>query len=61
MKPNRALPLELFDNPETELVPPEERLLRRQPGAPGVAAHSRYYDTQGHCKWAPCWVLQYNR
>lgn len=60
-KHNRALPLELFDNPETEIVQPETRIARRPADQPGAAARSRYYNSRGEFEWAPCYVLAYDR
>jgi len=40
-KHNRALPLELFDNPETEVVRPEDRISAKTSDQPGAAARSR--------------------
>lgn len=60
-KHNRALPLELFDNPETEVVPPEDRIKGRADGQPGALARSRFYDSRGEFAWAPCFVLAYDR
>ncbi|KAK9829119.1 hypothetical protein WJX72_004004 [[Myrmecia] bisecta] len=61
VKASKKLPLELFDNPETELEPPEERLRRAAADLPGAPAHSRFYDTSGEFAWAPCHVLDYDR
>lgn len=60
-KHNRALPLELFDNPETEVVPPEDRIKGRADGQPGALARSRFYDSRGDFAWAPCYVIAYDR
>ena len=60
IKHNRALPLELFDNPETEVVPPEDRI-NRPSGQPGAPARSRFYDSKGEFAWAPCHVIAYDR
>ena len=60
IKHNRALPLELFDNPETEVVPPEDRI-NRPSGQPGAPACSRFYDSKGEFAWAPCHVIAYDR
>jgi hypothetical protein len=61
IKHNRALPLELFDNPETEVVPPEDRINSRPSGQPGAPARSRFYDSKGGFAWAPCHVIAYDR
>ena len=61
IKHNRALPLELFDNPETEVVPPEDRINSRPSGQPGAPARSRFYDSKGEFAWAPCHVIAYDR
>ena len=61
IKHNRALPLELFDNPETEVVPPEDRINGRASGQPGAPARSRFYDSKGEFAWAPCHVIAYDR
>lgn len=61
IKHNRALPLELFDNPETEVVPPEDRINSRPSGQPGAPARSRFYDSKGDFAWAPCYVIAYDR
>lgn len=61
IKHNRALPLELFDNPETEVVPPEHRINTRPNGQPGASARSRFYDSRGEFAWAPCYVIAYDR
>lgn len=61
IKHNRALPLELFDNPETEVVPPEHRINTRPSGQPGAPARSRFYDSRGEFAWAPCYVIAYDR
>ena len=60
-KHNRALPLELFDNPETEVVPPEDRISNRASDQPGASARSRFYDSKGAFAWAPCFVIAYDR
>lgn len=60
-KHNRTLPLELFDNPETEVVQPETRIARKAVDLPGAAARSRYYNSRGEFAWAPCYVLAYDR
>ena len=60
-KHNRALPLELFDNPETEIVAPEDRISSRPSGQPGALARSRFYDSRGQFAWSPCFVIQYDR
>ena len=60
-KHNRALPLELFDNPETEVVQPETRIVTRAADTPGVSARSRYYNSRGEFAWASCHVLSYDR
>lgn len=60
-KHNKALPLELFDNPETEVIPPEERIDSRPSGQPGALARSRFYDSRGQFAWAPCFVIAYDR
>ena len=60
-KHNRALPLELFDNPETEIVAPEDCISSRPSGQPGALAHSRYYDSRGEFAWSPCHVIAYDR
>jgi hypothetical protein len=57
VKAPTAFPLEYFDNPELELVPPRQRLAEAPPGA-GLQAVSRFYDTQGSFSWAPCTVLR---
>jgi len=61
IKHNKALPLELFDNPETEVVPPEDRINGRPIGQPGAPARSRFYDSKGEFAWAPCHVIAYDR
>ncbi|KAL0050690.1 hypothetical protein WJX82_005287 [Trebouxia sp. C0006] len=61
IKHNKALPLELFDNPETEVVPPEDRINGRPSGQPGAPARSRFYDSKGEFAWAPCHVVAYDR
>ena len=58
---NAALPLELFDNPETEVIPPEKRISQTATDQPGVLARSRFYDSRGQFAWAPCYVLAYDR
>ena len=58
---NKALPLELFDNPETEVVPPEDRINNRPHGYPGAVARSRFYNSRGEFAWAPCYVIAYDR
>ena len=60
-KHNKALPLELFDNPETEIIPLEERINNRPGGQPGALARSRFYDSRGQFAWAPCFVMAYDR
>ena len=60
-KQNKALPLELFDNPETEVVPPEDRIKDCPKGQPGALARSRFYDSRGDFAWAPCFVIAYDR
>ena len=60
-KHNRALPLELFDNPETEVVRPETRIASKGAESPGAPARSRYYNSRGEFAWAPCYVLAYDR
>ena len=60
-KHNRALPLELFDNPETEVVPPEDRIKGCPSIQPGAVARSRFYDSRGDFAWAPCFVIAYDR
>lgn len=60
-KHNRALPLELFNNPETEVVAPEDRIKGRPSDQPGVLARSRFYDSRGDFAWAPCFVTAYDR
>lgn len=60
-KHNKALPLELFDNPETEVVSPEERIKNQPSGQPGALARSRFYDSRGEFAWAPCFVIAYDR
>ncbi len=61
IKHNKALPLELFDNPETEVVPPEDRINSRPSGQFGAPARSRFYDSKGEFAWAPCHVIAYDR
>ena len=60
-KHNAALPLELFDNPETEVIAPETRLSQKGRDELGVLARSRFYDSRGQFAWAPCFVLAYDR
>ena len=60
-KQNKALPLELFDNPETEVVPPEDRIKGRPSDQPGALARSRFYDSRGDFAWAACFVIAYDR
>lgn len=60
-KHNKALPLELFDNPETEVIPPEERISNRPSDQPGALARSRFYNSRGEFAWAPCFVIAYDR
>ena len=60
-KHNKALPLELFDNPETEVVPPEDRVKARSSDQSGALARSRFYDSRGNFAWAPCFVIAYDR
>ena len=60
-KHNAALPLELFDNPETEVIPPERRISQKAGDQPGALARSRFYDSRGQFAWAPCYVLAYDR
>lgn len=65
-KSTTTLPLEFFDSPEMELVPPEQRLATataamEDQGQPGPLGYSRFYDAHGGFRWAPCFVLQYDR
>ncbi|KAL6760569.1 hypothetical protein V8C86DRAFT_3089765 [Haematococcus lacustris] len=61
-KTSTTMPLEYFDSPDMELVPPEERLagLALQPPQP-VQGFSRFYSASGAFTWAPCRVLAYDR
>ena len=60
-KHNKALPLELFDNPETEVVPPEDRIKDCPSDQSGALARSRFYDSRGGFAWATCFVIAYDR
>ena len=60
-KSSTTLPLEYFDSPDMELVPPEERLAAKDPEQQGVLGFSRFFTAQGTFTWAPCWVLAYDR
>ncbi len=56
-KTSTTLPLEYFDSPDMELVPPAQRLAA---GGGSSAGFSRFYDAQGAFTWAPCTVVQYD-
>lgn len=58
-KSSETLPLELFDNPEFETVPPEELILTAE-GVPGARARSRYFLQSGEFTWKPCTVHAYD-
>lgn len=58
-KASEHLPLELFDNPEFEPIPPEQLILQED-GQPGAAARSRYFTQDGQFTWAPCSVMAYD-
>lgn len=58
-KASETLPLELFDNPEFETVPPEQLILGPD-GALGARARSRYFLQSGEFTWKPCSALSYD-
>ena len=56
---SERLPLELFDSPDFEPVPPEQLILRPD-GTPGAGARSRFFLQSGEFTWRRCAVHGYD-